>query len=364
LKGSGVNKTILKGDDDAGIQSYDATVGDTVENLTIMNGGYVFGGGIYCSNSEVVFKNVIIRDCKSYQGGAIYSSFGSNVTLINALLVNNISSIWGGALYGYHAKYNLINVTIAGNVSYRLGSGIYCQSTQVNLINCILWNNLPDQVYFYGNDNRNSINVAYSNIENGRDGIKDNGNGFVWWKEETNINKNPIFENVATGNFHITTNSPCIGAGIDSILISSEWFSSPYEDIEKNPRADSLHIMPDVGAYEYQFKGPNSVRDNRNENAKQYALVQNFPNPFNPSTIINYSIPKRSNVILIIYDALGREVAKLVNEEKPAGNYTIEFSANGGSTSGGNAVNLSSGIYFYQIRAGDYIQTKKMVLLR
>jgi len=87
---------------------------------------------------------------------------------------------------------------------------------------------------------------------------------------------------------------------------------------------------------------------------KIYSLSQNTPNPFNPTTIINYSVPKLSNVKLIIYDALGREAANLVNEEKSAGNYTAEF----------NAANLSSGICFYQIRADEFIQTKKMLLLR
>lgn len=87
---------------------------------------------------------------------------------------------------------------------------------------------------------------------------------------------------------------------------------------------------------------------------QQVTLFPNYPNPFNPSTIVKYSIPKQGNVKIIIYDALGREVALLVNEEKAAGNYTAEF----------NAANLSSGIYFYQIRSGDYIQTKKMLLLR
>ena len=85
-----------------------------------------------------------------------------------------------------------------------------------------------------------------------------------------------------------------------------------------------------------------------------FYLSQNYPNPFNPITIINFSVPKQSNVTLLIYDALGREVTTLINEEKEAGNYTAEF----------NASNLSSGIYFYQIRAGEFIQTKKMVLLR
>jgi aminopeptidase N len=85
-----------------------------------------------------------------------------------------------------------------------------------------------------------------------------------------------------------------------------------------------------------------------------YRLEQNYPNPFNPTTTINYSIPEQSNVKIIILDALGREVTTLVTEEKSIGNYTVEF----------NASYLSSGIYFYQIRTNEFIQTKKMILLR
>jgi hypothetical protein len=85
-----------------------------------------------------------------------------------------------------------------------------------------------------------------------------------------------------------------------------------------------------------------------------YELYQNYPNPFNPSTVINYSIPKTSLVTIKVYDILGKEVATLVNEEKSAGNYSVQF--NGG--------NLSSGIYFYRMHAGSFTETKKLILLK
>jgi len=85
-----------------------------------------------------------------------------------------------------------------------------------------------------------------------------------------------------------------------------------------------------------------------------YLLKQNFPNPFNPSTIISWQLPESKFVTLKIYDVLGNEVASLINEEKPAGNYEVEF----------NATNLSSGIYYYKLVAGDFIDVKKMVLLK
>ena len=86
----------------------------------------------------------------------------------------------------------------------------------------------------------------------------------------------------------------------------------------------------------------------------EFLLSQNYPNPFNPSTSIQYAVSSRQFVSLKVYDLLGREVATLVDEEKPAGNYEVEF----------NGADLTSGIYFYQLHAGSFVETRKMVLLR
>ena len=85
-----------------------------------------------------------------------------------------------------------------------------------------------------------------------------------------------------------------------------------------------------------------------------FALDQNYPNPFNPTTTINYYVPEVSFISLKVYDVLGNEIATLVNENKPAGNYKAEF----------NAAGIPSGIYFYRIQAGSFIDTKKMILLK
>ena len=97
---------------------------------------------------------------------------------------------------------------------------------------------------------------------------------------------------------------------------------------------------------------------------EQFSLEQNYPNPFNPSTTIRYSIPTSEFVKLNVYDVQGNEVTTLVNEEKPAGSYEVEFSAKGGSASGGNSNSLSSGIYLYTLQAGRYTQTKKLILMK
>ncbi len=83
-------------------------------------------------------------------------------------------------------------------------------------------------------------------------------------------------------------------------------------------------------------------------------LYQNYPNPFNPITTIKYEVPELSSITLKVYDVLGNEIAILVNEEKPAGNYEIQF----------DATAFPSGVYFYKLQAGSFVETKKMVLMK
>ncbi|MBK9098698.1 MAG: T9SS type A sorting domain-containing protein [bacterium] len=88
-----------------------------------------------------------------------------------------------------------------------------------------------------------------------------------------------------------------------------------------------------------------------------FELFQNFPNPFNPRTVISYQIPVSSDVTLKVFDVLGNEIATLVDEYKPAGKYEVEFNSSG-------ILDLASGIYFYQLKAGNFKNTKKMILLK
>jgi hypothetical protein len=121
----------------------------------------------------------------------------------------------------------------------------------------------------------------------------------------------------------------------------------------------------DNGLYFFNEDGIVSVKENGVEIEtipKNFLLFQNYPNPFNPSTTIKYSIPvegkitnsKLKSVVLRVYDVLGKEVATLVNENQKPGNYEVEFDGS----------SLSSGIYFYRLQAGDFIETKKMILIK
>ncbi|MBI1931308.1 MAG: T9SS type A sorting domain-containing protein [Ignavibacteriales bacterium] len=86
----------------------------------------------------------------------------------------------------------------------------------------------------------------------------------------------------------------------------------------------------------------------------EYKLEQNYPNPFNPTTTISYQIPVNKHITIKVYDVLGREIATLIDEYKPAGIYKLEF----------NASRLVSGVYFYKLRAGSFVETRKMIIMR
>ena len=114
-------------------------------------------------------------------------------------------------------------------------------------------------------------------------------------------------------------------------------------------------LVGDYGIIEHTTNGgTTSVSEKNGTIPTAFSLKQNYPNPFNPSTQISYEVSSLSNVNLKIFDMLGREVATLVNEQKPAGTYTATF----------NASNFPSGVYFYQLKAGNFLQTKKMLVLK
>jgi hypothetical protein len=138
-------------------------------------------------------------------------------------------------------------------------------------------------------------------------------------------------------------------------------------------QTNSVSVITPVGFYIIGM--PVSVEDFQNELPDEFELYQNYPNPFNPITKISWQSPAGSWQTLKVYDILGNEVATLVDEYKPAGTYEVEFSPASGIRNPASGIrNPASGIYFYQLlvsalqskdgKAGSFIQTKKMVLLR
>jgi hypothetical protein len=97
-----------------------------------------------------------------------------------------------------------------------------------------------------------------------------------------------------------------------------------------------------------------AVKETESEIPARFSLSQNYPNPFNPATTITYMVPKSVHVKLIVYDLLGREISRLINEEKQEGSYSVFFDAS----------QLPSGLYLCRLTAGEYTMVKKMLLLK
>jgi Secretion system C-terminal sorting domain len=158
----------------------------------------------------------------------------------------------------------------------------------------------------------------------------------------TDLAGDPLFNNIAAFNFTIRSGSPAIGKGVN--------LGSPYNiDLFGNPRSSSGNW--DIGCY---LSMDTADILNINNTTTSFKLMQNYPNPFNPSTTIQYTIPQDVFVTIKVFDTTGREIKTLVDQFQQRGNYSTNFSA----------ANLSSGVYFYRIIAGNFENTKKMVLLK
>jgi len=148
--------------------------------------------------------------------------------------------------------------------------------------------------------------------------------------------------------------SPCISAGVDSLLYLSAWHHCPPYDFYGISRPYPIETTPDMGACEHPDGWVNDIQNPESVLPASYELNQNYPNPFNPTTKINYELPITNDVNLSVYNLLGQKVVTLVNEQKKAGYHQVAWDASG----------FASGIYYYRIQAGEFQDVKKMLLLK
>ncbi|MCB9258619.1 MAG: T9SS type A sorting domain-containing protein [Ignavibacteriales bacterium] len=133
-----------------------------------------------------------------------------------------------------------------------------------------------------------------------------------------------------------------------------------YVVLDPENKVDEIHEENNIGWKVLPLYDNTTDVETENNLTTKFELSQNYPNPFNPTTTIKYSVPNvassysSSKVELKVYDILGREIKTLVNQKQKPGNYEVTF----------NADELSSGVYFYKLQAGDIIQTKKMILIK
>ncbi len=184
---------------------------------------------------------------------------------------------------------------------------------------------------------------------------------FQYWDDEWVSFMKTDSEYDARGNLITETRSVWIGG--QSYTLSSGQWSPSFRNSYLYDGNDNLLMMVAefwngeewVPGYRYLYRDfdPTNVADGEGL-PEQFTLFQNYPNPFNPSTTIRYSIPERIHVVINVYNTLGQEVARLVDEELEAGYHELIF----------DAAHLPSGMYIYRLQAGDYINNKKLIFLK
>ncbi len=310
--------------------------------------GTGYGGGIYmweADSSSVVSRNKIFHnnidmETENYGGGM--SLYFCDLSVTNNIISGN-SAMYGGGLYFINSNSEIINNTIINNTVSNSGGGLYSAGLNPPVINTILWaNEAPN-----GSQISGSFTVRYSDIQGG-------------WSGEGNINADPQFADTL---YHLSESSPCIGSGIDSVEIGGVWYYCPDNCFFGNPRPDPPGTNPDMGACESPLEEPFGIDPvGWSHLPNTYRLAQNYPNPFNPTTTIEFDLPKTSDVTLKIFNILGEEVATLVYKRLSAGSYSYEWSRPAG---------MASGVYLYRLsvgsltgEAGEYVETRKMVLIK
>lgn len=360
---------------------------------------YSVNRGLTINRSSVAIRNSTISDNSKnggfYEaGGGIYADAGSPLMMTDCSILRNgvtaygiYSAGWGGGIWAQN-DLTLINCVIDGNGASAVGfmgsgdghgGGIFCEGKTI-LKNCIVSNN-------YGQNRRGGMDVASTGTAEvinctfvyntnggvGADGTTKIVNSIFYFNsryqiyqanitycdvqggtsDSSNIDYNPVFWSNTC--FMIAPGSPCIDAGNPD---------PSYNDVCFPPSLGGKRN--DMGAH----GGPDAcnvvvcgnitdVAQNNNNVPVGYALDQNYPNPFNPETTILYELPRASEVEVAVFNLLGEKIRTLVNQPQQAGQHRLLW--NGRDE---NEKSVPSGVYFYRLRAGEFMQTRKMILMQ
>ena len=312
--------------------------GSIAGNAVDSNICWFFSGGLDISGGTIAILNNQIRfNGSDYMGGISISN--SNVTLMNNVISNNVSynQLYrtACAIAAYRSHLTAINNVVYGNQSTHGAALSISDGISDTIANCVFWNNSSrgdTNIYIY-----NSVPLfSHCDVQDG-------------WPGEGNIDIDPLFRNPSEGDFHLqsiacgdTADSPCIDDGwpdmLDSLLDCSHGLGGPRSDM--GAYGGGLYVV--------------GIDDDAAETPDDFGLLSNYPNPFNAQTTINYALPRGGMVKLQVYDIMGRVVATLAEGNRPAGLHQIVWQAK----------DMPSAIYLVRFQAGEFVQSRKMTLLK
>jgi hypothetical protein len=328
-----------------------AGVGEKIFNNVIFN--------ISVTNGDYGAIGIFLNGTSGYSG-CVNSVYNNMIFDLQSSSPQANSKVSGIELRNQsYSKVYFNSVYLSGTGSNQKGSaslnvGINCSNIQVK--NNLLVNVRNEAPYCASAINCNSSSCFISNYND-------------LYVESNQCN---FIVNAGSANYKSLNDWQSTGQDLNSFAELSH-FIEPYLHIDKSiathlesggtPIGGIINdldyqlrntVTPDIGADEFEGTPIVNVAEESVIPPTEFVLHQNYPNPFNPSTIIRYSIPTSDFITIKVYDVLGNEIVTLVNEEKTAGNYEVKFNSNG----------LSSGIYFYTLHSGNFIETRKMNILK
>jgi len=398
-----------------------------LNNVISYNTAGTFCGGIFINlNSNVNLSDTSIygNSAGSY-GGGIFINQDSSVDVSYTSIYGNSAGIDGGGIEIWSSTPTITNCTIYDNEASGYGSQIDCWSGETTVDNSIIGGNTTNESVYFGTSSVETFDYCdfYNSSTGGNfDGdvpvglgevVDTNANGDPC-DEFMNILLDPLFVDCVNGDFHLTENSPCIDAGdptfppdpdgtvadmgrycmlcspnnisVDEYTGLFTWESPLGDDLigydvylddvfQDNTTATEWQFTGLLNGQEYtagvaavydeglsnvvtiEFTYMGTAAGNNLVSATE--LLGNYPNPFNPTTTINYSLKENSMISLSIYNIKGQKVKQLVRDQISTGQHSVSWN---GKDDTGNSV--SSGIYFYKMKAGKHQKTRKMILMK
>ena len=296
--------------------------------MVVDNSAAHAGGGVYCQNGQAVLAGCEVNGNRAFLGAGVYGRDLAGLQLDRVLLSDNQSNVDGGAVYCDNATLMLQNVTMAENSADWFGGAVYLRgATELELSNCIVWGNSIPQVYSPEFGASSNLICGCSDLEGGENSIETSDNCTVNWLEH-NLASDPQFCDAANEDFRLQLSSPC-----RTEVCSFMGFTGETCDGEQVP---SVRAPPGSGS-------PGAI-----------VLTRNYPNPFNPTTTIEFRLACPQEISLSVYNVMGQSVGVPVKGRYNAGVHQVQFDGS----------KLTSGVYLCRLLAGRQLSTRKMILLK
>lgn len=324
-----------------------------LKNISILGNGANIGGGVYVTGGAPTFENVFVKENIAYWGGGFYfentqAIIDYGVIRMNSALIEgagiyqsggqstvewvsfeqNNGNDYGGAMVMNQASVYMDQITFSGNLAV-VGSIFALYSSAVDIENSIFWGNYGPMIYSpESQDEASYLNISYSSVQGGEDFIS-SGQNIIFSNGGGIIDEDPLFCMVDDFNYSLSESSVCLTA------------SSSLESI-------GAHDLAGCAALNLEVPHPEKMK-----------VLANYPNPFNPSTVIVYSLDSPSQFSLKIFDISGRLVRVLDSGFRQSGEYSIVWDSR-------NAIgeNVPSGVYFCSLKTGAISKTNRMILVR